>query len=93
MKFLLRYFLLATFLAGAFSAYGTVFSRRAFAAGCTFSISPTIIAPHGDFTVNVQNLTIGVDYIIVYDASSFLTIWTANSTNFSATETPPEFQN
>ena len=87
MKFLLKYFLLAVVFAGAFFAYSGAFPQNASAAGCTFSISPTTIAPHGDFTVDVQNLTVGnpSEYVIVYDSSSFFTVWTATATNYSVT--------
>ena len=79
--------MLAVVVAGAFFAYSSAFPQRASAAGCTFSISPTTIAPHGDFTVNVQNLTVGnpSEYVIVYDSSSFYTVWTATATNYSVT--------
>jgi len=53
--------------------------------GCTFSVSPVEIAPHGSFTVTVQNLTISTEYIIIYDSSNFATIWTAISNTFTTT--------
>jgi len=87
VKFFLRYLLLAVVFAGVLLAYSTALPQNASAAGCTFSISPSTIAPHGDFTVNVKNLTVGnlSEYVIVYDSSSFYTVWAAKATTFSVT--------
>jgi hypothetical protein len=58
------------------------------AAGCTFTVSSTTVPPHGSFSVTVTNANPGIQYIIIYDSSSFNTLRTVDSTgSFSTTVT------
>src|SRR3990167_984779 len=87
MKLLIKTILIFSLFLVVIS-YKISFPPDTFAAGCTLSVSPTAIAPHGSFSATVSNAQPGKEYnIVAYDNQTALrkiiTVDSSGSFSFS----------